>query len=201
MKVFFSPSSPFVRKVLVCARELDLGDPVERLPCAAHPVNRDRLIIEHNPLGQVPTLLTDDGRVFYDSRVICEYLDSLGGGRLFGSGEARWQALTEQSLGDGLMNAALLTRFEKALRPEPLFWDDWAAAQFDKVHTALAQIETWAADFGSRVDIGTITVACGLSYLDFRFPDFDWRNSHPQTGAWYAEFSRRPSMIETALQS
>jgi glutathione S-transferase len=201
MKVFFSPSSPFVRKVLVCARELGLGDRVERLACAANPINRDQTIIEHNPLGQVPTLLTDDGRVLFDSRVISEYLDSLGGGRLFGSGEARWQALTEQSLGDGLMNAALLTRFEKALRPEPLFWEAWSTAQFDKVHSALSKIESWAADFEGRVDIGTITIACGLSYLDFRFSDFDWRSSHPKTAVWYAEFEQRPSMVETALRS
>ena len=87
MKVYFSPASPFVRKVLVAAHELGLSDRIERLACAAHPINRDMDIVAQNPLGQVPTFFTDDGRVLYDSRVICEYLDSLGQGRLFGSGD------------------------------------------------------------------------------------------------------------------
>src|SRR6266568_3801583 len=77
MKIFFSPSSPFVRKVLVSAHELGLAERIERLKSAAHPINRDQTIIAHNPLGQVPTFFADDGRVLYDSRVICEYLDTL----------------------------------------------------------------------------------------------------------------------------
>src|SRR6266536_1901402 len=181
MKIFFSPSSPFFRKVLVSAHELGLAERIERLKSAAHPINRDQTIIAHNPLGQVPTFFTDDGRVLYDSRVICEYLDALAGGRLFGSGDARWCALTEQALGDGLLNAALLTRYETAWRPAHLLWEDWAKSQFDKVHSVLDRIETWAADFGERVDIGTITIACALSYLDLRFPDCGWRGSHPKT--------------------
>lgn len=111
MKLFYSPTSPFVRKVMVVAHELGLADRLERLPSAAHPVNRDKSIISHNPLGQVPTLLTDDGQVLADSRVICEYLDDLAGGGLFPkAGAARWRALVDQTLGDGLLGAALLAR-------------------------------------------------------------------------------------------
>ena len=116
MKVYYSPASPFVRKVLVSAHELGLADRIELLSCAAHPINRDQEIVAHNPLGQVPTFFTDDGSVIYDSRVICEYLDSFSPGRLLGSGESRWRALTEQSLADGLLDAALLARYETAVQ-------------------------------------------------------------------------------------
>jgi len=200
MKIFFSLAAPFVRNVLVCAHELGLAERIEHLKCAANPVNRDQTIVAHNPLGQVPTFFADEGRTLYDSRVICEYLDTLASGHLFGSGDARWRALTEQSLGDGLLNAALLTRYETAWRPAHLLWEDWAKSQFDKVRSALDRIETWAADFGERVDIGTITIGCALGYLDFRFRDFDWRSSYPKTASWFAQFGQRPSMLVTALQ-
>jgi len=80
MKLFYSATSPFVRKCLVSARELGLRERLELLPAAPHPVNRDRALSSHNPLGQVPTLITQEGIVLYDSRVICEYLNSLGDG-------------------------------------------------------------------------------------------------------------------------
>src|SRR3954447_23493569 len=198
MKVYFSPASPFVRKVLVAAHELGLSDRIERLACAAHPINRDMDKVAHNPLGQVPTFFTDDGRVLYDSRVICEYLDSLGQGHLFGSGDVRWQALTEQSLADGLLDAALLARYETAVRPEALRWDAWTRSQLDKVNSALDHLEKSAAQFGGRVDIGTITTACGLGYLDFRFPDLGWRTSRPQLARWFTQFQKRPAMKATS---
>src|SRR5487761_2556315 len=126
MKLFFSPTSPYVRKCLVVAHELDVHDRLQLLPSQAHPVQRDAQIIRSNPLGKVPTLLCDDGSVLYDSRVICEYLDTLHGGSLFTRvGAARWQALTLQSLADGMLDAALLARYEQAARPEALRWNDW----------------------------------------------------------------------------
>src|SRR5204863_7550506 len=82
MKLFYSPLSPYVRKCLVAARELGLHERIELVPAAAHPVNRDRNIVAHNPLGKVPTLVTDEGAVLYDSRVICEYLNAVGKGNL-----------------------------------------------------------------------------------------------------------------------
>jgi glutathione S-transferase len=197
MKVYYSPASPFVRKVLVSAHELGVADRVELLSCAAHPINRDQDIVEHNPLGQVPTFFIDDGTVIYDSRVICEYLDSLGAGRLLGSGDRRWRALTEQSLADGLLDAALLARYETAVRPQELRWEAWTQSQLDKVNSALNRLEIWAPEFRDRVDIGTITVGCALGYLDFRFPDHGWRAARPQLSNWFAGFEKRPSMQAT----
>lgn len=201
MKIFFSPASPYVRKCMVAAHELGLADRIEKLPAAANPVNRNQTIVANNPLGKVPTFFTDDGHTLYDSRVICEYLDTLGQGQLFPrEGPARWQTLTEQSLGDGLLDAALLARYESTMRPEALRWEDWLRGQMDKVASCVQRIETVADTFADRVDIGTITFACALGYLDFRFPDYDWRGAHPQTAAWFARFSARPSMQATLPQ-
>ena len=197
MKIFYSPASPFVRKCMVIAHELGLAERIEKLPSAAGPVARDQTIIPSNPLGQVPTFITDDGQALFDSRVVCEYLNDLGGGSLFPAGKTRWQVLTEQSMADGMLGAALLARYEAVLRPEALRWNDWVQGQLGKVRDGLALIEKNAAALDGRLDIGTITIGCALGYLDFRFPDLDWRPAHPATAAWYETFSQRPSMQAT----
>lgn len=198
MKIYYSPTSPYVRKVLATAHELGLADRIERLPSAAHPVNRDRAIIAHNPLGQVPTLFTDDGVMLADSRVICEYLNDLAGGGLFPPpGPARWRALVDQAIGDGILAAALLSRYETVARPGDKLWQDWLNGQLDKVATSLTAIEAAAPSFGDRFDIGTITFACALGYLDLRYPDLKWRDSHPATAAWFVRFDARPAMAST----
>lgn len=199
MKLYHSASSPFVRKVMVCAHELGLASRIELIPSAAHPINRDAGVVAANPLGKVPSFVTDDGTVLYDSRVICEYLDHLARGALFPpAGAMRWRALREQALGDGLLDAAVLTRYEAAVRPEPYRWPAWTDGQLAKLDSGLAVIEGDADRYGERVDIGTITIACALGYLDFRFADLGWRNAHPRTAAWFARFSKRPSMAASA---
>ena len=143
MKLIYSPASPFARKVLVVAHEVGLGGEVAVETAAAHPVDRNAGIRSRNPLGQIPTLLLDDGSSFYDSRVICEYLDAKSGGSLFGQGEARWRALVDQALADGLMGAALLVRYEHTARPEPLRWDGWVGGQMGKITDALDRFDFW----------------------------------------------------------
>ena len=198
MKLFYSATSPFVRKCLVVAHELGLAARIEPVPAAPHPVNRDAIVVAQNPLGKIPTLITDEGAVLYDSRVICEYLDSLGGGRLFPrDGGARWSALTHQSLGDGIMDAAILIRYETFARPEPLRWPEWIAGQTEKLTAGLSEIERHAGGFAERVDIGTITLGCTLGYLDMRFGHLGWRERHPATAAWFSAFAARPSMVAT----
>lgn len=195
MKILFSPFSPYVRKCLVTAHELGLDGKIDLLPSNAHPVNRDQEIIPVNPLGKVPTFFTDDGQVLYDSRVICEYLDHLAGGALVpAAGAERWQTLTLQALGDGILDAALLARYEDVARPSELQWPQWRAAQLDKVETSLAHLDAHTDRLADRVDLGALTVGCALWYLDLRFSDFDWRARHQPVARWYAEFSKRPSM-------
>ena len=203
MKIYFSPASPFVRKCMVVAHELGLESRIEKLPSAAGPVNRDRTIIPSNPLGQVPTFFTDDGQVLYDSRVVCEYLNELGGGDLIPrEGSRKWLALTEQSLADGILDAALLSRYEQALRPAEFRWDSWVGGQMDKVKCGLDHFEAGMAGARAQaIDIGTLTLACALGYLDFRFADLGWREGRPVLAAWFKEMSERPSIKATAPQA
>ena len=197
MKLFFSPTSPYVRKVLVTAREVGCEARIELLDAAANPINRDAKIVAHNPLGKVPTLLTDDGVALYDSRVICEYLNAQGGGRLFpADGADRWEALTWQALGDGLLDAALLVRYENNTRPESLRWSDWTAGQMDKIHTSLRELDTHGPGRRAAFDIGHITIGCALWYLDLRYPELDWRSRFPALAQWSEPLMKRESMTQ-----
>jgi glutathione S-transferase len=198
MQLYYSATSPFVRKCLVSALELGLRESIELLPAAPHPVNRDRALVASNPLGKAPTLVTGAGSVLYDSRVICEYLNALGDGHLLPStGPLRWEILVDQALADGLMDAAVLIRYETAARPESLRWNEWIAGQFEKVTSALEEFERRAARLGGRVDLGTVALGCALGYLDFRYPSLGWRHSYPDSARWFDGFAERESMRAT----
>ncbi len=198
MKLYYSPTSPYVRKVIVLALETGLDAKIERMPAATTPVEQNPDVAKANPLAKVPALVTDSGEILFDSRVICEYLDSLHqGAKFFPAGAARWTVLRQQALGDGLLDAALLVRYEGFLRPEDKRWSAWADGQMKKVKGALAEIDKLAPSFGGRVDIGTVSIACALGYLDFRFADMNWRQHCPQAAAWAEKFFARPSLKST----
>ncbi|HUA54054.1 MAG TPA: glutathione S-transferase [Candidatus Sulfotelmatobacter sp.] len=201
MKLRFSPASPFVRKVTVVALETGLDARVERVPASVAPTKPNPDIQKDNPLAKVPALVLDNGETLYDSPVICEYLDSLhGGAKMFpAAGAARWTALRRQALGDGILDAAVLTRYE-SIRPDPYKWQEWMDGQMAKVQGALAAFEAEAGALGATLDIGTITLGCALGYLDFRFADLGWRKSFPKLAAWYEGFAARPSMKATVPQ-
>jgi len=200
MQLYYSPASPFARKVLVAAHETGLIDRISTVTAQATPVSRDPNVAGQNPLGKIPTLVLDDGSALYDSRVIVDYLDGLHGGAKLAPGEGleRARVLAAQALGDGMMDAAVLVRYETALRPEALRWPDWMHGQLAKVDAALDLLESRAGELGRRFDIGAIAAACALGYLDFRFAERDWRGSRPALAAWFAEVSKRPSVAATA---
>ena len=198
MKLYYSATSPYVRKCLVSAHELGLREQIELLPATPHPVNRDRALVVCNPLGKVPTLVTEDGTVLYDSRVICEYLNALGDGHLIPKQPAaRWSIYRDEALADGILDAAVLVRYETFARPESLRWKDWIDGQLDKVTCSLAEIEGRAAALDQRVDVGTIATGCALGYLDFRFAALGWKRTYPKTAAWFERFAARESMLAT----
>jgi glutathione S-transferase len=201
MKLHTSPASPYGRKVKVVAHETGLVTHLSLHNVQTSAVATDLGLIADNPLGKLPCLVLADGRALYDSRVICEYLDSLHAGvRLVPrDGSPRWETLRLQALGDGILDAALLARYETALRPEERRWPAWIDGQLDKVDRALDRLEAVEAPaFGPQVDLGTITVACALGYLDFRFAERDWRGGRPALAEWYGQFAARPSMRATA---
>jgi glutathione S-transferase len=198
MKILYSATSPFARKCLVSAHELGLRKRLELVPAAPHPVNRDPSVVAVNPLGKVPALITDDGAVIFDSPVICEYLNTLGDGHLIpASGAARWRVLSDQTLADGMLDAAVLTRYETNARPESLRWDAWIGGQLEKVTCGLAELERRAGELAGRIDVGTIAIGCALGYLDLRYASMSWRDGHPGLAGWYAELALRESMAST----
>jgi len=200
MTLFYNPASPFVRKVLVLLHETGQQDRVALQLSQLTPVKPDQVLIDDNPLSKIPALRLANGNVLHDSRVILDYLDHqhVGNPLIPRDGAARWRRLTLASLADGIMDAAVMIRYETALRPPEKHWDEWLDAQRDKIRRALGVLEAEAiAELASHFDVASISVACALGYLDLRHPDLEWRKSNPQLAAWFAEVSLRPSMLET----
>lgn len=200
MKLFFSPASPFARKVNVVITECGLEDRVEFVPTATTPVNTDAALKASNPLGKLPALIRDDGPAVYDSRVITRYLNTVGNGSLYP--EARiWEVLTLEATADGLMEAAVLMVYEHRVRPEDKVFDGWINAQWGKAMSAAQAInDRWMGHLAGPVDAGQIATGCALGYLDFRHKDRDWRATCPDLAKWYAAFAERPAMAATAPQ-
>jgi glutathione S-transferase len=195
MKLRHNSASPFVRKVMVCAHELGLAGKIELLDTTVSPVTTNAVLAGENPLMKIPALVTDDGEVLFDSPVICEYLDGLaGGGKLFPTGKARWAALRQQALGDGILDALILCRYEIAARPEEMRFSGWTDGQMKKAHQGLGALEN---EDLSGCTIGTITAGCTLGYLDFRFPNDGWRQRHPTLAEWHKSVEALPAMQAT----
>jgi glutathione S-transferase len=197
MKLRYSPTSPYVRKVTVTAIETGLHDRIERVPTDIR--EQSDALLADNPLGKVPTLITDEGLPLFDSRVICEYLDSLHDGhKLFPADvPARWRTLRLMALGDGILDAGVLRRFE-SLRPDREQSPTWIERQKSKVLRGLDMLEREVPRFNRQITIGQITVGCCLGWLDFRFGTTeDWRIGRPLLADWYSMFMVRRSMAAT----
>jgi glutathione S-transferase len=207
MHLLGMPASPFVRKVRVMLLETGLDGRVEL--SAAPPAEEGAALIDGNPLGKIPTLIPDDSNWtlpdggIYDSRVICEALDSLHDGpRMFPPGDKeRWVVLRLQALADGIMDAAVVRTGERR-RPAETQWAGQHQKQKRKIDRGLDVLETQVGTLGDPEGlshIGAIAVACALSYLDFRYGDEDWRSGRPHLAAWFAAFEKRTSMQNTQL--
>ncbi len=192
LELFHSPTSPYVRKVCVTAAEA--GIVLTLMPATANPVSRSPELVAVNPLGKVPCLRLESGELIYDSRVICRYLAQ--GRALYPSGPGEWRALRREALADGLLDAALLARYETFLRPEALRWQAWVDGQLAKIGSALKVMEADVPN-AETPDIGDIATACALFYLDFRFPDLNWREGHPHLAEFAAAMAARPSFQQT----
>jgi len=182
-------ASPFGRKVRIAIALLGLGDKIEIQETDLN--NPDDTIRKQNPLGKIPALVLDDGRTFFDSRVILDYLDHVtGGGRIIPrDANARFEALRMQALCDGVLDASLLIIYEGRYRPEDKHVSGWLERQADKVTRGLDALEAAPPAITPVPDVGQITLACALGYRDFRFPKDDWRSRYPRLRAWLDKFS------------
>lgn len=197
MKLYGSKTSPFARKVLVAIEELELGSLVERI--GVDPFDPPPEFLAANPLAQIPALVTEKGECLPGSDLIIEYL--MGRSRGLTSlprGSQRWAALRRANLADGITEAAVAMLLESR-RPTERQHQPWTERKRAAVLRGLDQLEQEAAGLLSEQASTTeISVACALGYLDFRFPELQWREGRPALAAWYAGFSQRPSMQRTA---
>ena len=193
MKIAYSPNSPYVRKAMACAILRGLTIEQWTIPSS------DSQVMAINPLAKVPTLVTDDGVSLFDSPVICEYLDSVGSApKLFPpAGPARWNALRQQALGDGILDACQPRRREIAL-PQDDGRKEYIATQRGKVDRSIVALEAEAGKLGALTTIGEVTIACALGYLDFRYANEPWRPAAPKLTAWYAKVAALPAIAQTA---
>lgn len=197
MKLHWSPRSPFVRKVMIVALERGVADRITRLRTVAATAKPHSELMQDNPLSKIPTLVLDNGAVLYDSRVICEYLDSLDGAPKFfpQQPEARMTALRRQALGDGFLDLLVLNRNERD-RAAPS--DGHLASAAIRTVAVLAQLEREAEALAATpFDIGHVSIGCALSYLDFRYAGGEWRKNHLRLAKWHASFLARPSVQAT----
>ncbi len=196
MKLYHTPTSPYVRKVMVTAHELGIAlETIHLRPTAVTP---DATLSRANPLSKIPALILDDGTTLYDSPVICDYLDSLAGPRLVpAAGPERWRVLRLQALADGVLDAGVLVFYERSQRLAELRWDAWIAGQEAKVRQGLDSLEGEAAMW-QGVDLGQIAVAVALGWLAFREIGGELFAGRPVLARWYEAFSARASMLATA---
>ncbi|KAI8822087.1 glutathione S-transferase domain-containing protein [Fimicolochytrium jonesii] len=206
MKLYYSPTSPYVRKVVILIHELGLQDQVaiQRVSIIG-PVPGGGpdtpLVRSSNPLSKVPVLLLPDSTALFDSRVICEYLNSVANGGFFPpNGPKRWSALTLQALADGIMDASVLVAIENrtTIRPAEKFHQPWVDTQKGKIIVALDSLESSVAKLGSadgELTIGEVAVLCALEYLDLRVPDVEWRKGREGLAAWAEAVGKRPAMV------
>lgn len=198
MRLHSTITSPFARKVWVVAHETMLIDRIERIPTNPH---ADEYLRDDNPLSRVPTLILNNGEALFDSPVICEYFDSLHTGpKLFPArGPARWRALRQQAMADGLLDANLSRRNELQ-RPAQEQSPAWIERQIHAVRGACAWLEARVEaelNDGGPITIGHIAVACALGYFALRFPGDNWQADCPRLAAWHTSFEQRPSMQAT----
>ena len=200
MRLLQSPTSPYARKVRVVIIEKGLVDQVELAPGLPMGTDAEAAAVRAaNPLGKIPALVRQGAATLYDSPVICEYLDSVGSGpSLFPeSGEARWNALRLQALGDGVADAAFNIVME-GRRPADTRSDEWLGRWNSAILGAADALEIELGERAFGLDIGALTLACAFGYVDFRLPRIDWRAGRPALSAAFERVSARDSLKATA---
>ena len=192
MKLYMWPTSPYVAKVLAVAEFKQLQQQIELV--YIYPWQKDSFIPQDNPLGKIPTLVTDEVGPLYDSSVICEYLDNIGqGSKLFPEGDARWQALRLQSLANGIMDAGVSIQVEKRMRPQGKQSEDWIARQLKAIERSLFVANDWATTAKGDC-IGSISVGTAVAYLQLRIPEILDKQAYPQLLNWFDEYIKHPYM-------
>lgn len=200
MKLIGALTSPYVRKVRVVMAEKKLD-----FELVLEDVWNNDEILKANPLGKVPCLVMEGGEAVFDSRVIVEYLDTLSpvGKLIPTNGRERVEVRTWEALADGVLDASILARLEATWkgRADGERCTAWIDRQLSRVDASLAAMsrglagKAWCT--GAQFTLADIAVGCALGYLDFRFPQIDWRGPHANLAKLYEKIAARPSFKET----
>ena len=200
MKLIGSLTSPYVRKVRVVMAEKKLDFQL----LLEDPWSSD-VVLKSNPLGKVPCLVMEGAEAVFDSRVIVEYLDTLSpvGKLIPGQGRERAEVKTWEALADGVLDAAILARLEATWpgRSDEQRSQAWIDRQLGKIDTALAAMSRGLGDkpfcSGVHFSLSDVAVGCALGYLDFRFPQIDWRTPHPNLTKLSDKLALRQSFVDS----
>ncbi len=202
MKLYYSPTSPYARKTLVVARELNLGDLVEVI--ITNPLESSDELVKNNPLSRVPTLVGEDGLVLYDSPLICEYFFSIADKatrkKLYSSdgiySDSYFKIQRLHALADGVMDANFSLVIERKRDPEqqsPLWKQRWLSA----INRGLENFSKLDSSLLEPLTVGSISMCCALGYLSFRTQDIEWQQTYPVLDDWYHTMLLHDSLRET----
>lgn len=195
MKLYTSPTSPYGRKAHILILELELQDEIEIANKV--PMENPEDLQASNPIGKVPCLVFDDGQSLYDSPVICEYIDAQNRQKFVpAKGDARWDCLRRQGLGDGILDACFSRTMER-LRPQDQRSELWLGRWRDAISRGVDVLSSDLSNTGDRFDLGDVTAACALGYLDLRHGDLEWRNGRDELATWFETVSKRASVAAT----
>jgi len=195
MQLIMAAASPFARKVRVLIRETDQLKDVEEVHIETSPFNANPIASAANPTARIPSLTRPDGSALYDSRVITRYLDARVRAGLYPDIDL-WDVLALEATGDGIMDSAVSISYETRLRTAEMVSADWV-----KVMGGCTAIQDRSmAHLNSSLNMGQISVACALGYLDLRHDTRNWRQGHKSLANWFSGFQERASMIDTHVK-
>ena len=201
MKLFYSRPSPFARKALIALIETKQIDNVVLEEVKIGPMAPGDIVPVVNPLGKIPTLLLPNGSSIIDSKYICRYINEIkqlsDGTKLYPDGENLWETLRLEALADGILEAAVLLIYEIRIRSEELRVQSWIDAQLLKINRTLNHLENNINQLLENINMGSLTVAVALDYLDFRHNYIAWRKHHPKLSEWHACIKNRQSLNDT----
>ena len=199
MTLFYTAASPYARKVRIVAQEKNLAGSIDEV--LVNLAESPAQLLAANPIGKIPALVRDDGFALYDSPVICDYLDATGSGaRLIpATGDARWRVLRAEALADGALDAAVAGIMESR-RPAQEQSPAAVARQKEKIGRSLVEMENQLALLPAAFNLGHIAFISALGYLDFRFPEINWRDKAPTLAQWFEAADERQSARLTRPQ-
>jgi len=184
MKIFYSNASPYSTKVRMGAHFAGLDAQAVTADTNADPAE----LLAANPLGKIPTLVTDDGLAVYDSRAIMNYIDRQTKGSLYPRNAAkRTEVDVLEATADGICDSLLAIVYERRSRPEEKVHQPWIDRQWQKVERALDHLEVNMPRLGKKPNAGHFALAAMLRYIELRFAG-KWQRGRPKLKRFLSRF-------------